>query len=82
MLRHDATIKAPLEFYFTRLTYIKQNNSPLFGKRVEKKERKRVTPEFGGYYKKKFYTPNPGCYKPNPLNRISPSRFKKRLARK
>jgi hypothetical protein len=49
MLRHDATIKAPLGFYFTRLTYIKQNNSPLFGKRVEKKERKRVTPKFGGY---------------------------------
>jgi hypothetical protein len=49
MVRHDATIKAPLGFYFTRLTYKKQNNSPLFGKRVEKKERKRVTPEFGGY---------------------------------
>jgi hypothetical protein len=45
-----ATIKDPfLGFYFTRLTYIKQNNSPLFGKRVEKKKRKRVTPEFGGY---------------------------------
>jgi hypothetical protein len=26
MLRHDATIKASLGFYFTRLTYIKQNN--------------------------------------------------------
>jgi hypothetical protein len=49
MLQHDAIIKAPQGFYFTRLTYIKQNNSPLFGKRVEKKERKRVTPKFGGY---------------------------------
>jgi hypothetical protein len=49
MLRHDARIKAPLGFYFSRLTYIKQNNSPLFGKRLEKKERKRVTPEFVGY---------------------------------
>jgi hypothetical protein len=29
-----------------------------------------------------FYTQNSGCYKPNPLNRISPSRFKKRLAGK
>jgi hypothetical protein len=48
-LHHDATIKAPLGFYFTRFTYIKQNNSPLFEKKVEKKERKRVTPEFGGY---------------------------------
>jgi hypothetical protein len=36
MLRHDATIKAPLGFYFSRLTYIKQNNSPLFGKKIKK----------------------------------------------
>jgi hypothetical protein len=62
MLRHDATIKAPLGFYFTRLTYKKQNNSPLFGKRVEKKERKRVTPEFGGYWKRNFIPSNLGCY--------------------
>jgi hypothetical protein len=48
-LHHDATIKAPLGFYFTRFTYIKQNSSPLFEKKVEKKESKRVTPEFGGY---------------------------------
>jgi hypothetical protein len=33
VFRHDATIIIPLGFYFTRLTYIKQNNSPLFGKR-------------------------------------------------
>jgi hypothetical protein len=32
-LHPDATIKAPLGFYFTRFTYIKQNNSPLFEKR-------------------------------------------------
>jgi hypothetical protein len=62
MLRHDATIKAPLGFYFTRLTYIKQNNSPLFGKRVEKKERKMVTPEFGGYKERNFIRSNSGCY--------------------
>jgi hypothetical protein len=31
---------------------------------------------------KKFYTPNSGCYKSNPLNKISPLRFKKKLARK
>jgi hypothetical protein len=29
-----------------------------------------------------FIPPNSGCYKSNPLNRISPSRFKKKLARK
>jgi hypothetical protein len=38
MLRHDATIKAPLEFYFTRLTHrYKQNNSSLFRKRKARK---------------------------------------------
>jgi hypothetical protein len=40
-----------------------------------------VTPEFGGYRKRNFIPPNSGCYKYNPLNRISPPRFKKRLAR-
>jgi hypothetical protein len=50
MLRHDATIKAPLEFYFTRLTHrYKQNNSSLFRKRKEKRGKERLTPEFGGY---------------------------------
>jgi hypothetical protein len=49
MLQHECNTQAPLRFYFSRLTYIKQNNSPLFGKRLEKKDRKRVTPEFGGY---------------------------------
>jgi hypothetical protein len=38
-------------------------------KRVEKKESKRVTPEFGGYQKRNFIPPNSGCYKSNPLNR-------------
>jgi hypothetical protein len=41
ILRHDATIKAPLGFYFTRLTHrYKQNNSSLFRK-IKRKARKR-----------------------------------------
>jgi hypothetical protein len=51
-------------------------------KREGKHENERVTPEFGGYWKRNFIPPNSGCYKSNPLNRISSSRFKKRLAGK
>jgi hypothetical protein len=50
MLRHDATIKAPLGFYVTRLTHrYNQNNSSLFRKRKEKREKEKVTIEFDGY---------------------------------
>jgi hypothetical protein len=49
-------------------------------KGAKKKRKKKVTPEFDGYKKRNFIPPNSGCYKSNPLNRISPSRFKKRLA--
>jgi hypothetical protein len=51
-------------------------------KGAKRNRNKKVTPEFEGILEKKFYTPKLGCYKSNPLNRISPSRFKKRLARK
>jgi hypothetical protein len=51
-------------------------------KEAKRKRNKEVTPKFDGYLENKFYTPNSGCYKSNPLNRISSSRFKKRLARK
>jgi hypothetical protein len=50
-------------------------------KRDGKQRKEWVTHEFGGYYKRNFIPPNSRSYKPNPLNRISPSRFKKRLAR-
>jgi hypothetical protein len=43
---------------------------------VKQKEKKRVTPEFGEYWRIKFIPPNSGCYKPIPFKRISPSRFK------
>jgi hypothetical protein len=45
-------------------------------------EKKRVMPEFVEYWRRKFIPTNSGCYKSNPLYRISLSRFKKRLARK
>jgi hypothetical protein len=43
-------------------------------RRKEKKE--RVTPEFGEWRKEKIQLQNLGRYKPIPLKRISPSRFK------
>jgi hypothetical protein len=52
------------------------------GKNRKEDDKERVTPEFGEYSKRNFISPNSGCYKSNPLNRISSSRFKKRLARK
>jgi hypothetical protein len=50
-------------------------------KEAKRKRNKEVTPEFAGYLKINFIPPNSGCYKSNPLNRISPPRFKKMLAR-
>ena len=47
-----------------------------------KGKKERVTPKFGERKEEKILPPNSGRYKPIPLKRISPSRFKKRLARK
>jgi hypothetical protein len=46
------------------------------GRRSEIGREKRVMPEFGERKEEKFLPPNSGCYKPIPLKRISPSRFK------
>jgi hypothetical protein len=46
------------------------------GRRSETGKEKRVTPEFGERKEEKNSTPNSGHYKPIPLKRISPSRFK------
>jgi hypothetical protein len=68
---HDASIIIPLWFYLTRLSHKYKTKIILyyFGKRVEKKERNRITPEFGGYQKRNFIPLNSGCYKSNPLKR-------------
>jgi hypothetical protein len=41
-----------------------------------KGKKERVTPEFGERKEEKIIPPNSGCYKPTPLKRISPSRFR------
>jgi hypothetical protein len=41
-----------------------------------KGKKERVTPEFGERRKEKFNSKNLGRYKPIPLKRISPSRFR------
>jgi hypothetical protein len=38
-------------------------------KGAKRRRKKKVTPEFGGYYKRNFIPSNSGCYKSNPLNR-------------
>ena len=42
----------------------------------KKREKERVTPEFGERKEEKILPPNSGRYKPIPLKRISPSRFR------
>jgi hypothetical protein len=46
------------------------------GRKSETGREKRVTPEFGERKEGKILPPNSGRYKPIPLKRISPSRFK------
>jgi hypothetical protein len=46
------------------------------GRRSETGREKRVMPEFGERKEEKILPPNSGRYKPIPLKRISPSRFK------
>jgi hypothetical protein len=36
---------------------------------AKRRRKKKVIPEFDGYYKRNFIPPNSGCYKSNPLNR-------------
>jgi hypothetical protein len=73
--RHDA-IPMTLRFcsYMTRapVTILVLN----LGRRSETGREKRVTPEFGERKEEKILPPNSGRYKPIPLKRISPSRFK------
>jgi hypothetical protein len=46
------------------------------GKKEQNRKRKRVTHEFGEYRRRKILPPNSRRYKPIPLKKISPSRFK------
>jgi hypothetical protein len=51
--------------HFTKLnTHIHTHkyNSPSFRKRIEKKRKERLTPEFSWILEKKFYTQNSGCH--------------------
>ena len=79
MVRHDASPKIK---YFKALLYTgsKAKTRYNFGKDQglarERERKKRVTPEFGGRKEEKNLPPNSGRYKPIPLKRISPSRFR------
>jgi hypothetical protein len=67
-LQHDATIKDSFRAVFLlglRIYIYIYNKITLHGlkQRVEKKGRKRVTPEFCGCQKRNFIPPNSGCYR-------------------
>jgi hypothetical protein len=73
--RHDAT---PMTLRFC--SYMTQTPVTILvlnlGRRSETGREKRVTPEFGERKEEKILRPNSGRYKPIPLKRISPSRFR------
>jgi hypothetical protein len=79
MVRHGASHKIKC-FKVLLYTRSKAKTRCDFGKdqglarRKGKKE--RVTPEFGERKEEKILPPNSGRYKPIPLKRISPSRFR------
>jgi hypothetical protein len=63
-------------FWFIHDTDICHYTGLKMGRRSETGREKRVTPEFGERKEEKILPPNSGRYKPIPLKRISPSRFK------
>jgi hypothetical protein len=75
VLRHDAT-PMTLRFWFIHDTDTCHYTGLKLGRRSETGREKRVTPEFGERKEEKILPPNSGRYKPIPLKRISPSRFK------
>jgi hypothetical protein len=74
-LRHDAT-PTTLMFWFIHDTHTCHYTGLKLGRKSETGREKRVTPEFGERKEEKILPPNSGRYKPIPLKRISPSRFK------
>jgi hypothetical protein len=75
VLRHDAT-PMTLRFWFIHDMDTCHYTGLKLGRRSETGREKRVTPEFGERKEEKILPPNSGRYKPIPLKRISPSRFK------
>jgi hypothetical protein len=79
MVRHGESHKIK---YFRVLLYMgsQAESRYNFGKDQglarRKREKERVTPEFGEGKGEKILPPNSGRYKPIPLKRISPSRFR------
>jgi hypothetical protein len=65
-----------LGFWFIHDTDTCHYTGLKLGRRSETGGEKRVTPEFGERKEEKILPPNSGRYKPIPLKRISPSRFK------
>jgi hypothetical protein len=74
-LQHDAT-PMTLRFWFIHDMDTCHYTGLKLGRRSETGREKRVTPEFGERKEEKILPPNLGRYKPIPLKRISPSRFK------
>jgi hypothetical protein len=74
-LRHDAT-PTTLRFWFIHDTDTCHYTGLKLGRKSETGREKGVTPEFGERKEEKILPPNSGRYKPIPLKRISPSRFK------
>jgi hypothetical protein len=73
--RHDAT-PMTLRFWFIHDTNTCHYTGLKLGRKSETGREKRVTPEFGERKEEKILPPNSGRYKPIPLKRISPSRFR------
>jgi hypothetical protein len=65
-----------LKFLFKHDTDSNHYTALKVGGRGKTGRQKRVTPEFGEYRRIKILPPNSGRYKPIPLKRISPLRFK------
>jgi hypothetical protein len=74
VLRHDET-PMTLRFLFIHDTDTCHYTGLKLGRKSETGREKRVTPEFGEK-RRKNSTPNSRRYKPIPLKRISPSRFR------
>jgi hypothetical protein len=78
----NATTKTPLGLIPLGLWQYKTKNSPLFGKKRRKAKWWEDNTWIWWIIEKKFYTPKFRVLKSNPLNKISPPRFKMKLARK
>jgi hypothetical protein len=65
---HECNNRSFLRFYFTKLkTYIYKIILHYLGKREEKRRTERVTPEFGGYWKRNFIPQIQGVTNLTPL---------------